>query len=37
MYDSLGGGKVTETIISHLPPKSHYFLYGMLEGKAFKL
>lgn len=33
VYDALGGGPITDFIISNLPPKGHYFLYGVLENK----
>lgn len=36
-YDALGGGDVTNTIISHLPPQSRYYLYGTLEKQPLTL
>lgn len=36
-FDALGGGPVTDSIISSLPPKAHYFGYGLLEKKQFTI
>lgn len=37
VYDALGGGPVTETIISSLPPKGTYHVYGHLETKPLTI
>jgi NADPH2:quinone reductase len=33
VFDALGGGPVTDSIISNLRPNSYYFGYGVLERK----
>lgn len=37
IYDALGGGPTSDFIVSNLPPKSFYFLYGMLEAKPLTI
>lgn len=37
VYDALGGGPITNFIISNLPPNSHYHLYGRLENQPITL
>lgn len=37
VYDALGGGPVTGTIINNLPPKGVYHVYGGLEGKPLEI
>lgn len=37
LFDALGGGPVTDTIISNMPTTSSFQIYGLLEGKPFTL
>lgn len=37
VFDALGGGPISETLVSSIGGKGTYYLYGVLEGKPLTI